>query len=108
VVIQAVTFDIWETLLFERDGNDRRRLQIRSAKVMQTLKTFGVHLTISQIQDGFTAMHQWFFSIWEANDSSLRILVVVQFEQLLVQAVGRETQKGRHDARIVSRPLASS
>lgn len=65
--IKAVTFDLWQTLLLERDGDNSRRILARSKNLEKILQKFGIKTSIKQLISVIKAMSPWLVSIWETN-----------------------------------------
>jgi putative hydrolase of the HAD superfamily len=65
--IKAVTFDLWETLLFEKDGWNQRRTNARCQNLAQTLSRLGVRIPAEQFVFAFKEMTSWLENIWEDN-----------------------------------------
>lgn len=47
--IRAVTFDLWETLLCERDGANAKRMQTRSRKLFEALNVLNLKVTPEKV-----------------------------------------------------------
>jgi putative hydrolase of the HAD superfamily len=47
--LKAVTFDLWETLLFESDGAGEKRTHARCTNLSRTLNKFGLNTSAAQI-----------------------------------------------------------
>ncbi len=78
--IKAVTFDLWETLLLERDGANSQRTLIRCSNLVRVLERFGVQISMSQLASAFEAMTPWLLSFWKsdkevAHQQQIRFLV---------------------------------
>lgn len=65
--IKAVTFDIWETLLLENDGDNQKRNITRCMNLAEILREFGVTVTIEQLLSLLRNMSSWLKSTWETN-----------------------------------------
>lgn len=66
--IKAVTFDLWETLIFERDGYSSRRMTARYANLSEALKTFGLEFTIEQLHVATDEMISSLVKVWNRNE----------------------------------------
>ena len=64
--IKAVTFDLWETLLLERSGDNSRRMLARCKNLSKILTRFG-EVSENQIGLALKEMALWLISIWETN-----------------------------------------
>lgn len=65
--IKAVTFDLWETLLFERDGANLRRTIARSRNLHKALDKFGAKITLEQIESALRETILSLLDIWKTN-----------------------------------------
>ena len=65
--IKAVTFDLWETLLFEKDGWNLRRTKTRCNNLTQVLNRFGFKISSKQIGFAFKELTLWLESVWIRN-----------------------------------------
>lgn len=65
--IRAVTFDLWETLLLERDGASSQRNSIRCNNLARVFKEFGIDVSAQQIMSTMETMFSWLVSVWEKN-----------------------------------------
>jgi putative hydrolase of the HAD superfamily len=66
--VQAVTLDLWETLLFEKEGYDERRCQIRCRNLGIALAEYGVSATPEELSDVLAAMGPWLHEIWDRDE----------------------------------------
>jgi len=66
--IRAVTFDLWETLLFEKNGWNLRRTNARCESVAHTLGKFGIKISVEQLALAFRQMAFWLESVWQMNN----------------------------------------
>ncbi|NWG10586.1 HAD family hydrolase [Candidatus Bathyarchaeota archaeon] len=65
--VKAVTFDLWETLFFERDGWHQKRMNTRCQSLAQALNKLGEKIDAERLASAFTAMTQWLENVWENN-----------------------------------------
>ena len=65
--VKAVTFDLWETLLFEKDGWNQRRMNVRCQNLAQALNKLGVKIPTEQFAFAFKEMTSWLENIWKNN-----------------------------------------
>ena len=65
--IKAVTFDLWETLLFEEDGASAERTSARCRKLAQTLNGFGARVSIEQVGDALNNTVSSLLEKWNKN-----------------------------------------
>jgi len=66
-VIEAVTFDLWETLLFEEDGSDSERTAVRCSSLAQTLNEFGLKVTVIEAEVALRKAVSSLVEVWEKN-----------------------------------------
>jgi len=66
--VKAVSLDVWETLLFERDGFDAERHRIRCANLSRVLEKHGVSVPIGKMQRALDSMHPWFREVWGRDE----------------------------------------
>ncbi len=62
-----VTFDLWETLLFEGDGADSRRTLARCMNLANVFGRLGVNISVEQLSSVLEAMTPWFKEVWDLN-----------------------------------------
>ena len=66
--IRGVTFDLWETLLFERDGDSNRRNIARSIGVAKVFNKFGVSVSAEQVGSAMKQVITRLLEVWNSND----------------------------------------
>jgi putative hydrolase of the HAD superfamily len=76
--IKMVTFDLWETLVLERNGADSQRTLIRCRKLAKVLNEFGINTSVEQLFLVIKAMAPWLGEIWE-TDRDVSHLEQIQF-----------------------------
>jgi putative hydrolase of the HAD superfamily len=81
--VKAVTFDLWETLLFEKNGASNRRSATRYRDVADAFNRFGVHVSTEQVESAMKHMIASLLEVWDRNED---VSHVEQLE-LLVQFV---------------------
>jgi len=65
--IRAVTFDLWETLLLERNGWNLRRTNARCKSLARALNELGIEISAEQFAFAFKKMALWLASFWDTN-----------------------------------------
>jgi hypothetical protein len=65
--IKAVTFDLWETLLFERDGSSSRRSAVRCRDVAEAFNRFGVRVSTEQVDSALKQVIASLLKVWDRN-----------------------------------------
>jgi putative hydrolase of the HAD superfamily len=65
--IKAVTFDLWETLLFERDGASSRRNVARCENLARTLNKLGLEISLEQVTSALKETTSALANIWDKN-----------------------------------------
>jgi putative hydrolase of the HAD superfamily len=79
-VIKAVTFDLWETLLFERDGSNSQRRAIRCSSISQALNKLGFSTSVSDVERALNETMSSLVQVWNKNEDvphldQIRLLV---------------------------------
>ena len=87
--VKAVTFDLWETLLLERDGDVSRRILARCNNLEKVLKNFGVEISVEQLDLLLKSMSSWLVRVWETNKDvthldQIRFITKTAFKNLIV------------------------
>ncbi|HVP92426.1 MAG TPA: HAD family hydrolase [Acidobacteriota bacterium] len=65
--VKAVTFDLWETLLFERDGYSAKRSLVRSRNLADAFKMLGVEVTVEKIDSALKETTSSLLKMWDAS-----------------------------------------
>jgi len=65
--IKAVTFDLWETLLFDKDGADLERKTIRCNQLCQVLRKSGWNISVKQVETALGQTNSSLMKIWDQN-----------------------------------------
>lgn len=71
--VKAVGFDLWETLLLEKDGNDKRRSAARCRSLQEALSSLGLPISIEEVTRAHNAMIPWLKPIWEKNEEATHL-----------------------------------
>lgn len=66
-IIKAVTFDIWETLLFERDGANSQRMAVRCRNLAQTFNRLGLEVSVGQMEVALDETISSLMRVWDRN-----------------------------------------
>ena len=66
-VVRAVTFDLWETLLFEKSGSDLQRRAIRRTRLAQALGRLGVNVSDDEVEAALKETISSLMKIWDKN-----------------------------------------
>lgn len=66
--IKAVTFDLWETLLLERNGDSSRRILARSKNLAKVLNKYGAEVSVKNLVSALKSMPPWLVSIWKTDN----------------------------------------
>jgi len=64
---KAATFDLWETLLFERDGANAIRTAARCKNLTKTLNKLGVNVSVDQVNLALNETINSLLKIWDQN-----------------------------------------
>ena len=85
--IKAVTFDLWETLLFERDGSNLQRTLARCRNLAGALTNLGIQTSPEQVDVALKGMISSILKVWEKDKD------VSHLDQLrlIVEAVSHGT-----------------
>ena len=65
--VGAVTFDLWQTLLLERDGASGRRSSARCSSVAGTLNRFGLAVSAEQVNVAMKEIVDSLVKVWDSN-----------------------------------------
>ncbi len=65
--IKAVTFDLWETLLFEREGATNRRRVARCSILVSAFNKLGVSVSTEQVSKALTQIIERLLAVWDRN-----------------------------------------
>jgi putative hydrolase of the HAD superfamily len=65
--INAITLDLWETLLFEKDGDSERRTLARCQDLRRALDRLGVKFSLEQVQSALEETTFSLLNIWKTN-----------------------------------------
>lgn len=65
--IKAVTFDLWETLLFERTGDSARRTIARCRSLTEAFRRLGVEITVEQSESALKQTVDSLLKVWDSN-----------------------------------------
>jgi HAD superfamily hydrolase (TIGR01549 family) len=65
--IRAVTFDLWETLLFEKNGANSRRSLLRCQSLTKTLNDLDIGVSIEKTNAAMDAVAVRLVSVWAEN-----------------------------------------
>ena len=65
--VKAVTFDLWETLLFEEDGSDLQRRAIRCNRLTRLLSRFGLGVSVEEVRTALKETISTVMKIWDKN-----------------------------------------
>ena len=66
-IVKAVTFDLWETLLFERDGSNSQRRAVRCRNLVQVLNILGLKVSAEQVELALNETISSLLKIWDKN-----------------------------------------
>ena len=65
--IRAVTFDLWETLLYEKDGANLQRTAVRCRNIAAVLNSFGVRSDSEQVDWAIGTATSALVAMWDKN-----------------------------------------
>lgn len=76
--LKAVTFDLWETLLFESDRANEKRTQARCVNLSRALDEFGLNISVAQISSALNETISELLKVW-AEDRDVTHLDQLRF-----------------------------
>ncbi len=65
--IKAVTFDLWETLLFEKDGASAQRTMARCKNLTNAFNKFGLDVSTEQVSSAMNETVNSLLKVWDNN-----------------------------------------
>lgn len=65
--IKAVTFDLWETLLFERNGDSARRTNVRCENLPRALNKFGLEISAERVSSALSETISSLLKFWDTD-----------------------------------------
>lgn len=65
--VKAVTFDLWETLLFEKDGYSIQRSDARCTNLAKALNTIGIKISKEHVAQAFDKAVSSLVDIWKTD-----------------------------------------
>jgi len=65
--IKAVTFDLWETLLFEKDGASAQRTMARCENLTNAFNKFGLDVSTEQVSSAMNETVNSLLRVWDNN-----------------------------------------
>jgi len=66
--VKAVTFDLWETLLLERNGNGTRRVFARCRNLADALRKLGVEVSVEKMELALKETISSLLKVWDTNE----------------------------------------
>jgi putative hydrolase of the HAD superfamily len=84
--VKAVTFDLWQTLLFERDGAAQRRNEARCKNLSEALANVCLAVSAEQVRYAMKEASSYLVKIWDTNrdvshNEQLRLLITTVLEK---------------------------
>lgn len=91
--VKAVTFDVWETLLLERNGWSLRRRNARCNGLVRVLRHLGSEISTDQLALAFKRLDSWLATVWNENRE------VTHLDQIrfLVETVSKDATRVREE-----------
>lgn len=65
--VKAVTFDMWETLLFERDGASALRADARCRNLARAVNKLGIQVSVEEMSVAINETVSSMLTLWETN-----------------------------------------
>jgi putative hydrolase of the HAD superfamily len=87
--IKAVTFDLWETLLFEKDGASAQRTIARCKNLANAFNKFGLGVSTEQVSSAMNETVNSLLEVWDAN----RDITHVAQLNLIIKNIAGESVK---------------
>ena len=87
--IKAVTFDLWETLLFEKDGASAQRTMARCKNLTNAFNKFGLDVSTEQV---FSAMNETVNSLLKVWDNNIDITHAEQLNLIIKNTAGESVK----------------
>lgn len=66
--IQAVTFDLWETLLYNKKGDDNKRRATRCLRTSEAFGKLGMPVSVEKVELAFAQVASRLVTIWETDE----------------------------------------
>jgi len=76
--IKAVTLDLWQTLIFDRDGASEERNLIRCNNLSKAFRQLGIAVSAGQLSSILKEMSSWLANVW-ASDKEVTHLDHIRF-----------------------------
>jgi putative hydrolase of the HAD superfamily len=83
--VKAVTFDVWETLLFERDGASSQRTVVRCKNIVQTLNRFDLPFSVEAVGQALGETISSLVRVWDKNKDVLHLEQIRLFFEHLTE-----------------------
>ena len=84
--IQCVTFDLWETLIFDEPENDEARGQMRYEGLQVVLADRGIKLALNDLKQGYEESGPRLQAVWNRNEE---VPIIDQIRLIVNLAAGR-------------------
>jgi hypothetical protein len=85
--IWPVTFDLWKTLLFEREGASQKRADSRHRNLARALSTLGVRVSFEDVSTAIDETVSSLMTAWEKN----RDIGHVEQIQLIIRKASKDS-----------------
>lgn len=84
---RCVTFDLWETLIFDHPLNDEIRGRRRYEGLQSVLADHGITLPLEELKRGYEESALKFQAVWNRNEE---VPIIEQIRLIVLLAAGRE------------------
>jgi len=91
--VRAVTFDLWETLLFEKDGASARRADARCRNLAEALNSLGFNVSVKELSVAITETVSFMMTTWE----TCRDVACVDQIRLIVKKASKDSLELRRE-----------
>jgi len=85
--VKAVTFDLWETLIFERDGASARRRDARCRNLVRAVNSLGHPVSVEEMSVAINEMVSSMLTLWETNKD----LACIDQIRLIIAKVSKDS-----------------
>jgi putative hydrolase of the HAD superfamily len=91
--VRAVTFDLWETLLFEKDGASARRADARCRNLAEALNSLGFNVSVKELSVAISETVSFMMTMWE----TYRDVACVDQIRLIVKKASKDSLELRRE-----------
>ena len=85
----GVTFDLWETLIFDKPELDEERGRMRCEGIRIALERIGISLTLEDVMRGYEESAARFQEVWDQNKEVSTLEQIVTIVELAGRSLGK-------------------